>query len=231
MEHILDHPILWFLCSITVLVVIYQCVAYYRLTKKQAKALGITDHQCKQAIRVGMITSAGPALGILIVMVGLMAVLGHPLTWMRLSIIVSATNELAAAQIGAEATGSVFGGAGFSPEALFVSWFGMWLNGVGSLVAAVLFAKHLRNIQGKVVARNPHILAIISGAAMCAIYGNLSAGTVLGGLDFVGAWVAGGISTFVFYKLAERHEKLKEYSLGLAMIIGTIIGASLHAFM
>lgn len=231
MDHIINSSLLWALCSLTVILIAYQCVAYYRLSKRQARALGISDEKCRQAIRVGMITSVGPALGILIVMVGLMAVLGHPLTWMRLSMIVSATNELAAAQIGAEATGTTFGGADFTPQALFVSWFGMWLNGVGSLVAAVLFAKHLRKIQNKVVSANPRILAIVSGAAMCAIYGNLSAGTILGGGDLIAAWVAGGLSTFVFHKIAERFEKIKEYSLGLAMIVGTVVGALVHMFM
>ena len=132
--------------------------------------------------------------------------------------------------IGADIT-SAFGGADFTEEALFVSWFGMWLNGVGSLLAVVLFAKHLRNIQNKVVEKNPRILAIVAGAAMCAIYGNLSSSTVLNGTDYIGAWLAGGFAAFVFYHVSQKHEKLKEYSLGLAMIIGTIVGALIQAFL
>ncbi len=231
MNAIINSPLLWALCAVTVVIVFIQAAAYFRLSKRQAVALGIPAETCNRALRVGMIASVGPALGILIVMVGLMAVLGNPLTWMRLSIIVSATNELAGAQLGAEASGVKFGGPGYTEQALFVSWFGMWLNGVGSLLAVVFFAKHLRNIQNKVVSRNPRILAVISGAAMCAIYGNLSSSTVLNGTDYVGAWLAGGVATFVFYQIAQRYEKLKEYSLGLAMIIGTVVGASIRIFM
>ncbi|MBK1688324.1 DUF5058 family protein [Rubrivivax gelatinosus] len=228
MDEIINSPLLWALCSVTVAVVAFQAVAYFRLTKRQAARVDVSEAQCRQAMRIGMMTAVGPALGILIVMVGLMAVLGNPLTWMRLSIIVSATNELAAAKIGAEAAGVTFGGADYTKEALMVSWFGMWLNGVGSLLAVVLFAKHLAGIQRKVVSRNPRILAIVSGAAMCAIYGNLSSGTLLGGGDFVAAWAAAGIATFGFYQIAQRVEKLKEYSLGLAMIVGTLAGAAWH---
>lgn len=231
MEHIINSPLLWILCSVTVIIVLAQAAVYFRLSRKQAVALGMSRQTCNKALRVGMITSIGPALGILIVMVGLMAVLGNPLTWMRLSMIVSATNEIAAAQLGAEASGVTFGGADFTEEALFVSWFGMWLNGVGSLLAVVLFAKHLRNIQNKVVEKNPRILAIVAGAAMCAIYGNLSSSTVLNGTDYIGAWLAGGFAAFVFYHVSQKHEKLKEYSLGLAMIIGTIVGALIQAFL
>lgn len=231
MDQVVNSPILWGLCAITVAVIAYQCVAYFRLTRKQAKALGMSDKTCARSFRVGLVTAIGPALGIVIVMVGLMAVLGNPLTWMRLSMIVSASNELAAAQIGAEATGMTFGGDGFTPEALMVSWIGMWLNGVGSLVACVVFAKSLGKIKNKVDSKNPRILAIVSGAAMCAIYGNLSAGSLLGGTDFVAAWLTGGLSTFVLYKIAQRHEKLKEYSLGIAMVLGTVVGACIHMFL
>ena len=228
MDEIINNPLLWVICSVTVLIIAFQLVAYFRLTRKQAKALDMPDKTCSQSLRVGLITAIGPALGIVIVMVGLMAVLGHPLTWMRLTMIVSASNELAAAQIGAEATGTVFGGADYTPEALMVSWFGMWLNGVGSLVACVLFAKSLGKIKNKLEGGNARILAIVSGAAMCAIYGNLSAGSLMGGADFVAAWLTGGIATLLFYKIAQKHERLKEYSLGLAMILGTLVGAGIH---
>lgn len=231
MDNIINSPLLWVICSLTVAIIGVQAVLYYRLSRKQAVALGMSRQTCNKALRVGMVTSIGPAFGILIVMVGLMAVLGNPLTWMRLSMIVSATNEIAAAQLGAEASGTTLGGPGFGEEALFVSWFGMWLNGVGSLLAVVVFAKHLKNIQNKVVEKNPRILAVVAGAAMCAIYGNLSSSTVLNGSDYIGAWLAGGISTFIFYNISQKHEKLKEYSLGLAMIIGTVVGALIQAFL
>lgn len=229
MENIINSPLLWFLCSITIVIVAFQGIAYFRLATKNAKRLNIPKQTCQKAFRVGMITAIGPALGILIVMVGLMAVLGNPLTWMRLSIIVSATNELAAAKIGAEAAGVDFGSIDYTKEALMVSWFGMWLNGVGSLLAVVLFASHLEKIRTKVVNKNPKILAVVSGAAMCAIYGNLSSGTIMGGGGHLGAWLFAGITTIILYKMSLKIEKIKEYSLGIAMIVGTLAGAIIHA--
>ena len=88
MKEIINSPLLWAICSITVMVVVAQAVLYYRLARKNASDMGVTDENCRKAFKVGAITAIGPALSILIVMVGLMAVLGNPLTWMRLSVMV-----------------------------------------------------------------------------------------------------------------------------------------------
>ena len=56
---------------------------------------------------MGLISAIGPALGVFIVMVGLMASIGGPMAWLRLSIIGAAATELSAANIGAEACGAV----------------------------------------------------------------------------------------------------------------------------
>lgn len=225
MNEIINSPLLWLICSITVLVVVVQGVLYFRLARKNAPLMGVSEENCKRAFKVGAITAIGPALSILIVMVGLMAVLGNPLTWMRLSIIVSAANELTGARLGADAAGVTFGGADYGPDALFVSWFGMAINGIGSLVAVVLFSGHLEKIRNKIAVKNPKILAFISGAAMTAIYGNLSSAELKRGGASLIAWVVAGVTMFVLYEVSKRIPKLKEYNLGIAMIAGTIAGA------
>lgn len=231
MDEIINSPLLWLICSITIMVVAAQAYAYYKLARKNAKLLGMSDETCAKSFKVGMVAAVGPALGILIVLVGMMAVLGGPLTWMRLSIIVSATNEMAAAKFGADAAGVTFGGADFTALVLFVAWFGMALNGIGSMLSAVFFAGHLEKIRTKVVNKNPKILALVSGAAMCAIYGNLSSGTVINGGGNIGAWLVAGIATYVLYVISQRVEKLKEYSLGIAMLAGTIAGAVVQSIV
>ena len=225
MKEIINSPLLWAICSITVMVVVAQAVLYFRLARKNANAMGVSDENCRKAFKVGAITAIGPALSILIVMVGLMAVLGNPLTWMRLSVIVSAANELTGARIGADAAGVTFGGDDYGLDALFVSWFGMALNGIGSLVAVVLFSGHLDKMKNKIASKNPRILAFVSGAAMAAIYGNLSSAELKNGGPNLIAWATAGITMFVLFEVSKRFTKLKEYNLGIAMIAGTIAGA------
>lgn len=144
---------------------------------------------------------------------------------MRLSMIVSAANELTAAQIGAQAVGIEFNSPDFGTAALFVAWFGMAINGIGSLVGALAFSGSLEKMKEKINAYNPKILLFVSGAAMASIYGNLSSGVIKTGGANLAAWVVGGVSMYVLQKIGEKFPKIKEYNLGLAMILGTIAGA------
>ncbi len=225
MNEIINSPLLWVICSVSVMVVIAQGVAYFRLARKNASAMGVSDENCRKAFKVGVITAIGPSLSILIVMVGLMAVLGNPLTWMRLSVIVSAANELTGARLGAEAAGVTFGGPDYSLQVLFVSWFAMAFNGIGSMAGALFFSGHLDRIRNKIVSKNPKILAFVSGAAMTAIYGNLSSAELKNGGANLAAWAVAGVTMFVLFKVSQKFTKLKEYNLGIAMIAGTIAGA------
>ena len=59
------------------------------------------------AFRTGLITAIGPSIAVFIVMVGMMSVVGGPVTWLRLAVIGAAPTELTAATIGAEAVGSL----------------------------------------------------------------------------------------------------------------------------
>ncbi len=225
MQEIINSPLLWLLCSVSVMVVVAQGLAYFRLAHKNAPEMGLSQENCRKAFKVGVITAVGPSMAILIVMVGLMAILGSPLTWMRLSVIVSAANELTAARLGAEAAGVSFGGADYTLAVLFVSWFAMAINGMGSMLGQLFFAGHLERIRHKIASKNPKILALVSGAAMTAIYGNLSSAELKSGGANLAAWAVSGIAMFVLFKISQRVQKLKEYNLGIAMIAGTIAGA------
>lgn len=225
MTEIINSQLLWWICSISVMVVLAQGIAFFVLARKNADAMGVSRENCNKAFKTGIITAIGPAFSILIVMVGLMAVLGNPLTWMRLSIIVSAANELTTARIGADAAGVTFGSPEYGTDALFVSWFGMALNGIGSMLGFVVFSGHLDKLRNKISSKNPKILAFVSGAAMAAIYGNLSSAELKSGGPNLAAWAAAGVAMFILFKVSRRYTKLKEYNLGIAMIIGTIAGA------
>ena len=73
-------PIFWALCSIVVIITIIQAVIYTRLARKTASTLGISKDICNTAFKTGMISSIGPSIGVFIVMVGLMSVIGGPLS-------------------------------------------------------------------------------------------------------------------------------------------------------
>ena len=102
--------IVYLLCGITVAIAFVQAVLYIRMAKKMTVKANIPATVPKTAFRVGLISAIGPALGVFIVMVGLMTSIGGPMAWQRLSIIGAAPTELTAATLGAEAAGAELGG-------------------------------------------------------------------------------------------------------------------------
>ena len=82
-QHVSNSPILWLLCGITVIISAIQTVLYMRQCSKTTRVAGLDPKIPKEAFRVGLISAIGPALGVFIVMVGLMASIGGPMAWER----------------------------------------------------------------------------------------------------------------------------------------------------
>ena len=76
--------IVYSLCGITVVIALLQAILYIRMAKKMTVKAQIPAKIPKTAFRVGLISAIGPALGVFIVMVGLMTSIGGPMAWQRL---------------------------------------------------------------------------------------------------------------------------------------------------
>ena len=226
--HIANNTIFWVLCSITVIITIIQAVIFTRLARKTANTIGVPKSTCDKAFKTGMISSIGPSIGVFIVMVGLMSTIGGPLSWLRLSVIGAAPTELTAAKIGAEVAGVTFGGSGYTTETLALSWITMTLNGAGWLLFTGLFAHKLEKLRVKVGGGDSKWLVALSGASMLGVFGYLNAGDVAkGGGNLVAVIVGALFMIFMVTKVTVKYPKLKEYSLGIAMLCG-MIGAVLY---
>ena len=142
-------PIFWVLASVTVIVSALQAFLYVRKDNKATKECSIDTTIPKKAFRIGMISAIGPACGVFIVMVGLMAAIGGPMAWLRLSIIGAAATELSAATMGATASGVTLGGEGYTLTVLAVSWFAMALNGAGWLIFTGVATPGLEKLRDK----------------------------------------------------------------------------------
>ena len=152
----------------------------------------------------------------------MMSVIGGPISWLRLSIIGSAPTELTAAKTGADALGVSFGGADYDLNALATGWWTMAVNGAGWLVFAGLFTHKLEGIRNKVGGGDVKWLAVLSSAAMLGVFGYLNSGDIKNGGGGLIAVIAGAISMVVVIKLTEKLPKLKEYALGIAMLVGML---------
>ncbi len=223
-------PIFWALAGVTVIVSALQAFLYVRQANKATKACNIDPSIPKKAFRIGLISAIGPACGVFIVMVGLMAAIGGPMAWLRLSIIGAAATELTAASLGAEACGVTLGGEGYTLTVLAVSWFAMALNGAGWLVFTGLATPGLEKLRDKMSGGDMGWLAAMSAACSMGIFGYLNANQMIGAGPAIKpgpavAVLTGALSMMLIGKLiVPKVPKLAEYSLGIAMIIGIACG-------
>lgn len=124
-----NDPILWLMCLPLVLIVGIQAIIFTRKALATGKTVKLSREEGIKAFRVGAIAAIGPSLSVLVVMLGMMAVVGAPITWLRLSIIGSAPAELAAAAMGAQAMGVEFGSPQYDVTAFASSVWTMTLKG------------------------------------------------------------------------------------------------------
>lgn len=221
LQQIANSGIFWALCSITVLIALIQAVLYLRQANRTAKLAQIPTTVTKQALRIGLVSAIGPALGVFIVMVGLISSLGGPMAWMRLSIIGAAATELTAANLSAQAAGAELGGAGFTITVMAVTWFAMALNGAGWLVMTGLFTPKLEQLRDKVSGGDNKWLIVLSGAASLGIFGYLCNNEVVKGSSSAVAVVTGALCMVLLVKVVvPKFPKVMEFSLGIAMLAG-----------
>jgi hypothetical protein len=219
-----NDPILWIMCLPVVTMVAIQAIIFSKRAFIAAKSVQLTKQECKDAFRIGAISAIGPAVAVFVVMLGMMAVVGGPMTWLRLAVIGSAPTELAASTMGAKAMGVEFGGEGYGVLEYANSVWAMTLNGIGWLVFAGLFTHKLDGMRNKFAKGDTKLIGEISGAAMLGAMAYLLGGHLIAGGGRLVSALAAGISMILLGKLSEKFPKLVEYNLGIAMIVGMVAG-------
>jgi hypothetical protein len=220
---IANDPILWLTAIPTVLLVPLQAYIICRRAVIAGHLVQMTDAEVRRALRAGAVSAIGPAVAVFIVMLGMIAVVGGPMTWLRLSVIGAAPTELTAATMGATAMGVELGSDRYDAMAFAASSWVMTLNGMGWLLFAGLFTHKLHSLRRKVAGGDTVLMGHIGGAAMLGTMAYLTGGHLLaGGGRFVAA-IAAGAAMAALLKVAERAPTLREYTLGLAMIVGMLV--------
>ena len=232
--------VLWGIAVLIVSIVLFQSFAYIRHSFKVAAQLGFEREKCMLGLRVGMTSAIGPSIGVFIIMVGMMSVVGAPITWLRLSVIGAAHTELTAATVGAQALGVQFGSPQYDLTALATSFWTMTVNGTGWLLFCLLATPHLDKIRDKMGGGDSKWIAFMSGAAMLGCFAYLNTNIVAGTFRTVEAAVAAGktvalsdyaslaailgglFSMIVLVKLSQTRAWLREYALGIALLLGIV---------
>lgn len=219
--------VIWIIALFVISVVIFQALIFRYLAKKAAPAAGLTPEDVTRSARTGFISSLGPSFGIAIVIISLIAIMGPPVTLMRIGIVGSAATETAAAQIGANAFGVELGGEGFNGQAFATMVWTMCLGGMGWLLFTLFFTKSLGKVEKKVRNKNPKAMQIVSLAAMLGAFGYLATEQMMNGASYAVAAVVSVVVMVIIMSVADKRNInwLREWSLGISMVFGMFGGS------
>lgn len=228
-SEIMDHPILWVIAFVVVLIVIFQAIVFIRISKKVAPEVGLTNKEVTSIIRTGAISSLGPSFAIIIVAISLITLIGEPTTMMRIGIVGSAPIETVGASLGAEAAGEELSDKSFSAQAFTAAVWTMCLGGMGWLIVTALFTKSLGRLQSKLTSgggNRAKWLSVISTAAMIGAFGYFGGGQVAKGMNETIIFIVALLVMPVIMWAAQRFNQnwLREWSLGLVILIGMSVG-------
>ncbi|MCJ7855635.1 DUF5058 family protein [Lachnospiraceae bacterium NSJ-143] len=223
---IANDPMLWVMCSVIVIVAVVQSVLYTRISQKAAKIIKMDSAVCSKAFKTGLITAIGPSIGIFIVMVGMMSVIGGPMSWQRLSVIGSAPLELSNAQVGATVAGQTFGGADYNIKGLVLSFLTLALGTQGWIWFVILFGHKLEKVRNKIGGNDTKWLILLSTAAMVGVFGKLCMDKVAAGAGPAVAGVSAVIFMVILNKfIIPKFPILKEYAVGIVMLVAMVVAS------
>lgn len=218
---------LWALGVVLVLFVLLQNTLFLRLAKKEAETIEMPKEILKSSFKTGAITAIGPALGNLIAMVSMMAALGSPIAWMRLSVIGNATTELGVATIVASTSGL----SGITDPAITVKTIALILLMMaivctGWLLVVIIATPSMGRIRAKIIDKDRVWASVLSTASMVGLFSNLAA-MQLKTVNFpmYASVVASFIVMFILYKfIAKKNPNIKKYALTISLAVGLIVG-------
>lgn len=216
---------LWALCGVLVVWVAIQAALFVQLCRKEADTIGYPKKKLNTAIVNGMVTAIGPGLAGVVVMISMMAVIGGPITWQRLSIIGAAQTELTAAKIAAQAMGTELGASGFTLTTLALCFLVMAVNGCGWLLMTTISTPHMETVRAKLSGGDTAWLGLLSAGATIGLFSHFASTSILVGNGPMVAVLVGFSVQFAIDKfVAPLAPWIKGYAIAIALVIGMIAG-------
>jgi hypothetical protein len=227
-----NEPWIWICGAIICAIALYQCTFFMVRALRIMSRCGLSRREIASIVRGAAITSAGPVMAELFVMIALVVSLSAGFAWQREGAAVgSVVTELVQASNAAAGAGQEFGGKNFDMTGFANVVFVMNVSCIGWLIVAGLFTRYLGVARQKIAGGDSHWLAILSICATLGVFGYWTSTNLIKminpkGVPFGVATIAGGLLSIFFFKLADwiKTPRLKEWALGIAMFGGMIIG-------
>ena len=226
--------VLWLLTILILALVVGQALAFLVMSLRFSDRFGIVTPDEKRTIyKTAAINSVGPAIAVVFVAISLIALVGGPVTLMRVGVIGSATFELYAANQGALAAGAKIGTDSYTLTAFTASVWAMTLGGMGWLITAFFFTRRLGRAQTSIRKSNPALLLTLSALTPIAVFGVLAVGTFLQKKGFsdmsiktdsLVAVLAAALGMILLRMLGRSMPWIREWALGFSLVTGLIAG-------
>lgn len=218
---------MWIACSLGVALVLFQALKFMKMAFKNGQEMGIKRETLMSGFRASLISSIGPSIAILIGMVALIINVGAPFAWMRLSFIGSVMYELMAANFGAMAVGTELGAPEFNDLAFASAVWTQTLGALGWLIVCALATHKLEFVRKKIAGKKVKYLPILTIAAMLGAFAYMTSQRLIKGHGSTVAVIVGMVVMIFCLKIADKLKAhwIKEWSLGISMISGMIVGS------
>lgn len=147
-----NSPAMWVFSLLIVAAAIIQSVLLFRLARRYIRRTQLlTETEIKTCLKTGGVVSIGPALSVFVVALSMISMLGAPFTLMRIGMIGSASTELTAAGIGAEAAGVTLGVDALTGKAFTAALWTCAFMSCGYLIFVPLVTRGIGKALNKVI--------------------------------------------------------------------------------
>lgn len=239
LKQVMNSPGLWIACSFMVIFIVGLAIRYYRLASQRAEELGISKDRVHSAVRSAAITSIGPSLSPVIVLLSMIAMIGAPTTWMRMNDVGAARTELSMVTMACNLLGIDPSSADFSVQAFSYSTWAMALNNLGWFVVALVLTNRMGlavdHLYGKYDKK--WINMLMSGATF-GVTGYLLANQIVSKfyvanvstLKHMSGLLPALIAAVVMYLISKfvKNQRMQELALGIAMLCGMFGGQLIY---
>ena len=224
-----NHPFLFILAGIAVLVVALQSVVFLIKAWRRAKELGFSQKKLKKIAISAAAFTVAPAIAVGIGVITLSGALGIPLPWLRLSVVGAIMYELSAAETAAAALGTSLTSALTATQFSSIAWT-MTVGITTGVVLIPLFCEKTTNGVSKIGMKDKkwgsHFTNALFFALIATFVGSGLAEVTKGGAGLVSALVL-LVSAVLMAVCGLLRNKLKwnwlnDYAVPICMILAML---------
>jgi hypothetical protein len=227
-----NSPVLWILALASISIVLWQTWLYFKMAGDYVKHTHvITSEEIRTSMKVGVISTVGPAVAVFTVAVVLIGLIGGPITLSRIGVIGSAAFESLASSAG---SGGTVGTPDFTFSLLATASWVMAIGGSGWMITTFFLTKGLDATQEKMKSSNPEMIRLVGSIAPFMVFFVMGYGECMKKIKapapsfgVLAALIAGAVTMYGVNKIgasSQRLNWLREWSMGFAVIAAMIIG-------